>query len=152
MALDGKAPLKETVAWQALQKYFDENKNQISVAELFRQDPARFSRYSASLETPLDGPFLVDYSKNRVDDAALALLFSLARERGVEQATSAMFAGERINFTEDRAVLHTALRNRSNTPVMVSVQLWCGVGKSIHCNLTISSGLCRLVGHHQGSR
>jgi len=71
------------------------------------------------VETPLDGPFLVDYSKNRINTEVKQLLVELAKERKVEEARDAMFAGERINFTEDRAVLHVALRNRSNTPIIV---------------------------------
>jgi len=119
-SLDGKAPLKETAAWQALQKYFDEHKNSINIADMFSKDPDRFSKFSVKLSTPLDGPFLVDYSKNRINKEVKQLLVDLAKERKVEQARDAMFAGERINFTEDRAVLHVALRNRSNIPIIVN--------------------------------
>ncbi|ERL96022.1 hypothetical protein D910_00823, partial [Dendroctonus ponderosae] len=69
--------------------------------------------------TPQDGPILIDYSKNRIDDEALGLLFQLAKQRNVEQARDAMFNGQKINFTEERAVLHIALRNRSNRPILV---------------------------------
>jgi len=118
-SLDGKAPLKETEAWKALQKYFDENKNSINIGSMFAQDPDRFSKFSVKLETPLDGPLLVDYSKNRINSDVKKLLIDLAKERSIEKARDAMFAGERINFTEDRAVLHIALRNRSNVPIIV---------------------------------
>jgi len=118
-SLKGKAYLKDTEAWQKLQNYFDQNKNAINILELFTKDPERFSKFSLKVDTPLDGPLLVDYSKNRINDEVMELLLNLARERGVEEARDAMFKGERINFTEDRAVLHVALRNRSNVPMLV---------------------------------
>lgn len=64
----------------------------------------------------------MDYSKNLVDNDTLDLLFNLARARKVEEARAGMFNGEKINFTEKRAVLHIALRNRSNTPILVDGQ------------------------------
>ena len=84
------------------------------LASLFAADPGRFERFSLSAA----GLFL-DYSKNRIDDRALALLVELARSRGVEGARTAMFAGRRINTTENRAVLHVALRHRGATPIEV---------------------------------
>ena len=66
---------------------------------------------SIALSTP-DGPLLVDYSKNRVDARIMKLLFDLAKARQVDRFRDKMFRGEKINFTEDRAVLHIALRNR----------------------------------------
>ncbi len=80
----------------------------------FAADPQRFSRFSVSLDD-----FLFDFSKCAVNDKVLDGLEALAREAGVEKKRDAMFAGEKINITEDRAVLHTALRNRSNVPVLV---------------------------------
>jgi glucose-6-phosphate isomerase len=71
------------------------------------------------LDTPHDGDILLDYSKNRITSEVLKLLLALARARKLEEARDAMFAGQKINFTEDRAVLHTALRNRSNKPILV---------------------------------
>ena len=119
-ALNGKPNLKESEAWKKLNNYFEENKNKINILDLFNKDANRFSNFSVKLDTPLDGPFLVDYSKNRVNDEVMQLLLNLARERGVEEARDAMFSGQRINFTEDRAVLHVALRNRSNVPMLVN--------------------------------
>jgi len=87
--------------------------------DLFNKDANRFSKFSVKLDTPLDGPLLVDFSKNRINDEVMELLMNLAKERGVDVARDAMFNGERINFTEDRAVLHVALRNRSNVPMLV---------------------------------
>jgi len=74
---------------------------------------------SLKLATPNDGEILVDYSKNRIDRTTLGLLLELVRSRKVEAARDAMFSGKKINFTENRAVLHIALRNRSNTPILV---------------------------------
>lgn len=81
---------------------------------LFAADPGRFQRFTASLDD-----MLLDYSKNRVDETAMSLLCDLARAAGVEARRDAMFAGAIVNTTEKRAVLHTALRNRAGTPVLV---------------------------------
>ncbi|KAA1185804.1 glucose-6-phosphate isomerase [Rhizobium tropici] len=80
----------------------------------FAADPKRFSRFSASVDD-----LLMDYSKTAVNDEILALLEKLAAEGGIAAKREEMFSGVAINFTENRAVLHTALRNRSNTPVLV---------------------------------
>ena len=80
----------------------------------FQQDPSRFDRFSGRL-----GDLLVDYSKHLVTDETLRLLRALARARDVEGLRDRMFAGEKINVTENRAVLHVALRNRSNRPIVV---------------------------------
>nr|CAD6616250.1 glucose-6-phosphate isomerase [Rhizobium sp. Khangiran2] len=80
----------------------------------FSADPQRFRRYSVSLDD-----LLMDFSKTAVNDRVMALLETLADEAGVAQKRDAMFSGEAINFTEGRAVLHTALRNRSSKPVLV---------------------------------
>ena len=80
----------------------------------FAADPGRFPRYTHRL-----GDLLVDYSKHLVTDDTLQLLRNLAKERDVAAYRDKMFAGERINFTEDRPVLHIALRNRSNKPIQV---------------------------------
>ncbi|MCJ8149255.1 glucose-6-phosphate isomerase [Shinella sedimenti] len=88
--------------------------NATDIRAAFAADPQRFSRYSVTLED-----FLFDYSKCAVNDAVLDGLEELARKAGVETKRDAMFAGEIINITEERAVLHTALRNRANTPVLV---------------------------------
>jgi glucose-6-phosphate isomerase len=84
------------------------------LSELFKADPNRFEKFSLTL-----GDLLFDYSKNRIDDTTKALLVQLARECKVEEAIQAMFAGEKINETEGRAVLHTALRHFGEEPVIV---------------------------------
>jgi glucose-6-phosphate isomerase len=85
-----------------------------SLKELFEVDPQRFTKFSLKFED-----ILLDYSKNRIDDETIALLIQLARECSLNKAIEAMFSGERINVTEDRPVLHIALRNRSNKPIYV---------------------------------
>ena len=97
-------PLTSTASFQALADHADTAK-QWQMRDLFAQDPQRFERYSNEAA----GLFL-DYSKNRLDGRTLELLVALAKERGLEARRDAMFAGEHINNTEDRAVLHTALR------------------------------------------
>ena len=104
----------QTAAWQALQAHFDEMKD-VTIAELFAQDADRFGKFSATF----DDLMLVDFSKNRITADTLAKLQALAKETDLQGAIKSMFSGEKINRTEDRAVLHVALRNRSNTPIMV---------------------------------
>jgi glucose-6-phosphate isomerase len=106
-------PLTETAPWKALETHHREI-GEVHMRELFAVDPRRFDRFSIEL----DG-LLFDYSKNRIDETTVALLVDLARASGVPEAARAMFAGEKINWTEDRAVLHVALRNRAGTPVEV---------------------------------
>lgn len=102
----------QTFAWNELMKH---KADDLVIADLFQSDPKRFEHYSLRFEDQM----LVDYSKNAINDKTLALLRQLADECGLESAKQAMFRGEKINRTENRAVLHTALRNRSNTPVNV---------------------------------
>lgn len=104
----------QTAAWQALQKHFDEMKD-VTIADLFAKDGDRFSKFSATF----DDQMLVDYSKNRITEETLAKLQDLAQECDLAGAIKSMFSGEKINRTENRAVLHVALRNRSNTPILV---------------------------------
>ncbi|WP_127959277.1 glucose-6-phosphate isomerase [Serratia microhaemolytica] len=103
-----------TAAWQALQQHFAQMKD-VSMRDLFAQDSERFSRFSATFNQEI----LVDYSKNLITSETMEKLQALARETELQSAIDAMFAGEKINRTEDRAVLHVALRNRSNTPILV---------------------------------
>ncbi|QDQ29057.1 glucose-6-phosphate isomerase [Chitinimonas arctica] len=91
-------------AWQDMLTAADRLAD-VDMRQAFQHDPERAARYSLSA-----CGMLLDYSKNRIDDAALAALFELARATGVEEQRAAMFSGQRINATEDRAVLHTALR------------------------------------------
>ncbi|HAT1572330.1 TPA: glucose-6-phosphate isomerase [Kluyvera cryocrescens] len=104
----------QTAAWQALQKHFDKMKD-VTIAELFAKDGDRFAKFSATF----DDQMLVDFSKNRITEETMAKLLDLAKETDLSGAIKSMFSGEKINRTEDRAVLHVALRNRSNTPIVV---------------------------------
>ncbi|XP_075238096.1 glucose-6-phosphate isomerase [Lycorma delicatula] len=117
--MDGKPKLTEDPTWQKLKDYYDKNGSKINIMELFATDPDRFEKYSIKLPTPNDGEILVDYSKNLIDDEVMSLLLQLANSRQVVAARDAMFTGEKINFTENRAVLHIALRNRCNNPIYV---------------------------------
>ena len=105
-------PLELKPAWQALQAH-RANLGELSLRELFAADPKRFERYSIQLDD-----MLFDYSKNLVSNETLSLLFTLARECGLKERIAAMFSGERINFTEQRAVLHTALRAGDAAPAL----------------------------------
>lgn len=104
----------QTAAWKALEQHF-QTINETDIASLFAQDPQRFTHFSTTFEDKI----LVDYSKNRITQETLDKLLSLAKECDLSGAIKSMFAGEKINRTEDRAVLHIALRNRSNTPIKV---------------------------------
>jgi glucose-6-phosphate isomerase len=108
--------LTSTTSYQALQTHA-KDAQQWQMRDLFAQDPQRFERLSAEAA----GLFL-DYSKNRLDGRTLALLANLARERGVEQLRDAMFNGDKINLTEQRAVLHTALRAPKDKQITVDGQ------------------------------
>ncbi|RPI22234.1 MAG: glucose-6-phosphate isomerase, partial [Acidobacteria bacterium] len=102
--------------WRALQRHY----NQIStlhLRDLFAKDPDRASRFSLEEEG-----ILLDYSKNRMTEETIGLLVALARAVDLPREIERMFGGEKINFTEKRAVLHTALRNRSDAPVLVDGQ------------------------------
>ena len=101
-----------TAAWQALEAHKADN---LTIPQLFAENPNRFEQYSLNFADQI----LVDYSKNAINEKTLGLLRQLANECGLASATEAMFTGQKINRTENRAVLHTALRNRSNTPVLV---------------------------------
>ncbi|MEQ4732834.1 MULTISPECIES: glucose-6-phosphate isomerase [Providencia] len=104
----------QTAAWRALEQHFAQMKN-VHMRDLFAQDKDRFTHFSATF----DGQILVDFSKNRITQETLEHLLALAKETELESAINSMFQGEKINRTENRAVLHTALRNRDNTPIYV---------------------------------
>ncbi|WP_039045742.1 glucose-6-phosphate isomerase [Plesiomonas shigelloides] len=107
----------QTAAWQALTQHYQSMRN-VTLRDLFADDPLRFNAYSATFEDQ----FLLDYSKNLINQSTMQHLLALAHETKLPEAITAMFRGDKINRTEDRAVLHVALRNRSNTPIMVDGQ------------------------------
>ncbi|ACN16241.1 Pgi [Desulforapulum autotrophicum HRM2] len=103
----------QTESWKRLGRHYDGVKD-LAMDDLFQQDPDRFKRLSMAFKD-----MVVDVSKNRITDKTLALLMDLARETGVKEAIAMMFRGDRINETEGRSVLHVALRNLADTPVLV---------------------------------
>jgi glucose-6-phosphate isomerase len=105
--------LTDLSAWKSLGRHQKEIAGK-QMHDLFAADPKRFEKFSIQWSE-----LLLDYSKNRITEETMKLLFDLAREADVKVWTEKMFRGEKINFTEQRAVLHVALRNRSNKPVIV---------------------------------
>lgn len=112
MALSKITPT-ETRAWQLLKEHYDQIKDK-HLRQWFKEDPQRFDKFSIQFND-----ILFDYSKNRIEEKTLKLLIQLAEETQVKEAIEKQFSGDKINETENRAVLHTALRNRKNTPVIV---------------------------------
>src|SRR5580698_1206239 len=108
--------LTNSTAWKALTEHIGATKS-MHLRDLFAQDPGRFERFSLEVDD-----LLLDYSKNRVSAETMALLFALAKQAQVFSWRDKMMSGERINRTENRAVLHVALRNRSNRPIAVDGQ------------------------------
>ncbi len=105
--------LSSSPAWKALEQHYREIRG-LHMRDLFAQDAGRFERFSLRF-----GDILCDYSKNRITDATMPLLFDLALQANLGGKIEAMFSGQKINVTENRAVLHIALRNRSNRPILV---------------------------------
>ena len=108
--------LTDSLAWQALLKHKKQTEN-IQMRDLFAQDKNRFESFHLRFKD-----FLLDYSKNRINKETMSLLMDLAKQSGLKDWTEKMFNGEKINYTENRAVLHTALRNRSDEPIYVDGQ------------------------------
>ena len=108
--------ITESTTWQALQSHFETLRDR-HMRDLFAEDAGRFERFSLRC-----GDLLLDYSKNRITDETMRLLFALVREAGLADWIERQFRGEKINHTENRAVLHTALRNRSGEPVLLDGQ------------------------------
>ena len=103
----------QTAAWQKLQTHFDANKG-LRMQDLFAQDTERAARFHIQWQD-----FLLDYSKNRITTETMALLQALATEVGLSDAIEKYFTGDIINQTENRAVLHTALRSKESSPLLV---------------------------------
>jgi glucose-6-phosphate isomerase len=108
--------LTQSPVWQALIKHQPQMAG-VHLRDLFANDPKRFERFSLRFED-----ILFDYSKNRITVETISLLLDLARQAGLAEMIEAMFSGEKINVTENRAVLHIALRNRANRPITVDGQ------------------------------
>lgn len=132
-----------SVAYQALVKHYEQMKH-VHLWELFETEPDRFNQFSIQFED-----ILLDYSKNRITSETMKLLMDLARQADLEQWRERMFRGEKINCTENRAVLHVALRNRSNTPILVDGQ---DVMPEVNKVLESMKRFCNAVhqGQHKG--
>lgn len=109
----------ELPAWSKLQKLYDNEGKKIDVKQEFAKDSKRFAKYSKTFTNYDGSKILFDFSKNLVNDDVLAALIDLAKEAKVTELRDSMFDGEHINFTEDRAVYHVALRNRANKVMKV---------------------------------
>ncbi len=105
-----------TDSWRKLSDHYRQMKN-VPMQDLFAQDPGRFKQFSIQFSD-----VLVDYSKNRITEETLKLFMALAEEMDVRGAIEKMFSGDKVNETENRAVLHIALRNRRNKPIYVDGQ------------------------------
>lgn len=105
--------LRQSPPWEKLEIHYEEMKH-LHMRDLFQKDPNRFARFSLESSN-----LLLDYSKNRITEETISLLVRLARQADVKGWTEKMFTGEKINVTENRAVLHVALRNRSDRPIYV---------------------------------
>lgn len=108
-----KKTITDSVAWKQLEQHFEQTKT-LHMRSLFEANSDRFNDFHIQLDD-----ILLDYSKNRITEETRQLLIDLAKEAGVEAWREKMFSGEHINLTEDRAVMHVALRNRSNEPMLV---------------------------------
>jgi len=112
-SLSQATALTSSPAWKALQTHYEATKD-VQMKDLFDSDPDRFTKFSTQFED-----ILCDSSKNRITDETMKLLYALAKQQNVNGLAKQMYSGEKINETEDRAVLHIALRNQSNTPIFV---------------------------------
>ena len=118
--MPGFAQANELNAWQKLQEHHQHLGRNIILKEYFDQDPKRFEKFTRTFENKADNTeILFDFSKNFINDETFKLLIEMAKEAKVEQLRDDMFKGEKINFTEKRAVYHTALRNVMNHPMQV---------------------------------
>ncbi|MCJ1253807.1 glucose-6-phosphate isomerase [Lignoscripta atroalba] len=118
--MPGFAQASDLEAWQKLQEHHTTLGRNIVLKEYFEKDPQRFEKFTRTFNNTADkSEILFDFSKNFITEETLSLLVQLAKESGLEKLRDDMFAGELINFTEKRAVYHTALRNVTNQPMQV---------------------------------
>ena len=119
--MSGFAQANDLQAWQQLQQHHTTLGRNIVLKEFFEKDPSRFEKFSRIFKNTADkSEILFDFSKNFITEETLSLLIKLAKEAGVEKLRDEMFAGDKINFTEKRAVYHVALRNVTNQPMQVN--------------------------------
>ena len=121
--MPGFSQATELNAWQKLQSHHQELGRNIILKEYFEKDPKRFEKFSRTFKNEADSSeTLFDFSKNFLTEETLSLLVELAKEAKLEELRDAMFKGDKINFTEHRAVYHVALRNTSNSAMQVDGQ------------------------------
>ena len=110
----------ELPAWKKLEEHHNKDGRSMVLNDLFHNDPDRFKKFTRTFKNEADGSeTLFDFSKNFLTEETLSILVQLAKDAKVEELRDAMFAGEKINFTEQRAVYHVALRNTENWPMKV---------------------------------
>jgi len=118
--MPGFAQATDLSAWKELQSHHQELGRSIVLKDEFAKDPQRFEKFSRTFTNDVDkSETIFDFSKNFVNEETLKLLVKLAKEAKVEELRDDMFNGEKINFTEKRAVYHVALRNTENWPMKV---------------------------------
>ena len=118
--MSGFSQTSDLSAWQELKAHHETLGRNIVLREFFQADPKRFEKFTRTFNNTADkSEILFDFSKNFITEETLGLLINLAKEAGVEKLRDDMFKGEKINFTEDRAVYHVALRNTSNQKMEV---------------------------------
>jgi len=119
----GFSQASELPSWKSLQEHHTALGKDIVLREYFEKDPQRFEKFSRTFKNGADNTeILFDFSKNFITEETIKLLVKLAKEAGLEKLRDDMFAGEKINFTENRAVYHVALRNVSKDPMQVDGQ------------------------------
>jgi glucose-6-phosphate isomerase len=118
--MPGFSQATDLPAWKALAAHHKSLSKTLVLKEYFRREPQRFEKYSHVFKGADGAETLFDFSKNFLDDETLSLLVDLAKQAGLEELRDRMFAGDKINFTEDRAVYHVALRNVSKVKMEVN--------------------------------
>ncbi len=127
------APADKLQSWAKLQEHHNNVGKSFVLKEEFKRDPSRFEKFSFKFDNTADNSeILFDFSKNFLTEETLKLLVEVAKEAKIEELRDAMFKGEKINTTEGRAVLHTALRNVSDEAIFVDgVNVTPGVNKEL---------------------
>ena len=121
--MPGFSQANQLDAWQKLQDHHQQVGRNIVLKDYFDKDPQRYQKFLRTFKNDADqGEILFDFSKNFINEDTIGLLVNLAKEAKLEELRDAMFAGEKVNFTEDRAVYHVALRNVTNQPMKVDGQ------------------------------
>jgi glucose-6-phosphate isomerase len=140
-----KMPLTDEKSWKNLKDLHAKYGSTLTMRQLFAEDSNRFAKHSHKLQTS-DGEILFDFSKNIINEEILSGLLNLAKDRKVEEHRDRTFEGKKINFTEHRSVLHTALRNRSDKPIVLD---GVNIMSEINAVLNKMKAFCELVRSEQ---